>query len=142
MTRLPIRLVICMALAAAGGCAVADPPLPPVGPISRADFTSEVLGIHNAERAAAGVAPLAWDAGLAANAARYAQELGRLASLRHSPRQARAGQGENLWMGTRGAFSPIQMVQSWASERRLFRAGTFPTTAAAATGRTSAITRR
>jgi hypothetical protein len=29
-------------------------------------------------------------------------------------------------MGTSGAFGPEQMLQSWANERRMFRAGTFP----------------
>ena len=36
------------------------------------------------------------------------------------------GQGENLWMGTTGAYSIETMIGNWASERRWFRAGIFP----------------
>jgi hypothetical protein len=46
--------------------------------------------------------------------------------FQHSERKARAGTGENLWMGTRGAYSVETMVGNWASERRLFVPGTFP----------------
>ena len=46
--------------------------------------------------------------------------------FQHSDRKARAGTGENLWMGTRGAYSVETMVGNWASERRLFVPGTFP----------------
>jgi hypothetical protein len=35
-------------------------------------------------------------------------------------------------MGTRGAFSPEQMIASWTAEKRLFRPGIFP--AVSATG--------
>jgi hypothetical protein len=34
--------------------------------------------------------------------------------------------GENLWMGTHGAFSVEAMVRGWASEKRFFAAGMFP----------------
>ena len=44
----------------------------------------------------------------------------------HSDRRARRGIGENLWMGTGGAFSPEQMVGNWASEKQWFRPGIFP----------------
>ena len=50
------------------------------------------------------VPPLAWDVALAGAAAAYARELAGVGALRHSARQTRLGQGENLWMGTRGAF--------------------------------------
>ena len=36
------------------------------------------------------------------------------------------GVGENLWMGTHGAFGPEAMVGGWASEKRLFVPGIFP----------------
>jgi hypothetical protein len=52
--------------------------------------------------------------------------LARLGRLQHSPRTNRPGQRENLWMGTRGAFSPEQMVGNWISERAYYRPGTFP----------------
>ena len=46
--------------------------------------------------------------------------------FQHSNRQARRGVGENLWMGTHGAFSPEAMVGGWASEKRYFMPGVFP----------------
>lgn len=64
---------------------------------------------------------LRWDPALAASAAAYGRTLARLGTLRHSPRSSRPGQHENLWMGSRGAFSPEQMVGSWLSERAYFR---------------------
>jgi hypothetical protein len=85
-----------------------------------------LLALHNRERAAVGAPPLAWDPQLAAAAAAYGPELARRGRLAHSPAESRAGQGENLWMGTRGAYSVEEMAGGWAEERRLFRPGTFP----------------
>lgn len=87
---------------------------------------TRLLALHNSERAAAGTPPLVWDAALARAAAAYAPELARLGRLAHSSREARPGQGENLWMGSRGAFSLEEMVGSWAAEKSLFRPGLFP----------------
>jgi hypothetical protein len=44
----------------------------------------------------------------------------------HSNRRARPGTGENLWMGTHGAFPVEAMVGAWASEKRWFVPGIFP----------------
>ena len=87
---------------------------------------ARLLSLHNHERVAAGTPLLTWDSQLAAAAAAYAPELARRGQLAHSPPQARPGQGENLWMGTRGAYSLEEMVGSWAAERRLFTPGVFP----------------
>ncbi len=81
---------------------------------------------HNHARSAAGVGPVYWDAALAAAADGWAAELARTGRWGHSPAAIRRGQGENLWMGTRGAFSIEQMVGSWAGENRWFRRGVFP----------------
>lgn len=89
-------------------------------------FPSRVMAAHNSVRAQAGVAPLAWDNGLGNSAAYYAQRLALTNTFQHSDRKARRGVGENLWMGTRGAFSVERMVSDWASERRMFSAGIFP----------------
>ncbi len=62
--------------------------------------------------------------------------------FQHSDRHARRGIGENLWMGSHGAFSVEAMVGGWASEKRWFVPGVSPTSAAPAIGRTSAIIRR
>ena len=87
---------------------------------------ARLLALHNAERARTRAAPLQWDARLAAAAATYGATLARIGRLQHDPHALRLGQGENLWMGTRGAFSPEQMVGGWISERNLFRPGVFP----------------
>ena len=87
---------------------------------------SRLLAAHNRERAQVGVAPLRWDPSLAASAASYGPTLARLGGLRHSTRAVRLGQLENLWMGTRGAYSPEQMVGYWIAEKRHYRDGAFP----------------
>jgi uncharacterized protein YkwD len=90
------------------------------------DTSARLLAMHNVERARMNIAPLQWDPQLAAAAASYGPALARLGFLQHSPRQLRPGQRENLWMGTRGAYSPEQMVGSWIAEKREFRPGVFP----------------
>ena len=91
-----------------------------------ATVPERLLAMHNAERARWRLPALQWDPSLAASAASYGPALARLGRLVHSPRNLRPGQGENLWMGTRGAFSPEQMVGGWLSERNDFRPGVFP----------------
>lgn len=87
-------------------------------------FARVMLDAHNRERAAVGVAPLLWDPALANAARAYARQMAASGRFAHDP--ANRGQGENLWMGTRGAFSAERMVSDWASEKRMFRAGLFP----------------
>lgn len=89
-------------------------------------WESEVLRLHNQERARWRVAPLAWDPGLAASADVWARELARSDRFQHSPKALRRGQGENLWMGTAGAYRVQAMVGAWQDERRWFRPGLFP----------------
>ena len=89
-------------------------------------FPARILAAHNAARAQAGVQPLAWDPALGNAAASYAMQLALTNSFQHSDRRARPGTGENLWMGTRGAFSYDAMVGRWAAERSDFVPGVFP----------------
>src|SRR5689334_6796184 len=89
-------------------------------------FPARVIAAHNAARAKAGVGPIAWDASLARGAAAYAMQLALTNRFQHSNRRARPGVGENLWMGTRGAYSYEAMVGGWTSERRYFVPGVFP----------------
>ena len=91
-----------------------------------AQFPSRILAAHNAVRAQAGVRPLAWDPALGQAAAAYAVQLALTDTFHHSDRRARPGTGENLWMGTRGAFSYDAMVGRWTAERRDFVPGVFP----------------
>jgi len=88
--------------------------------------SARILAAHNRERAQVGIAPLGWDAGLATAAASYGPVLAASGTLQHSPRASRPGQRENLWRGTRGAYSVEQMIGSWAAEKRFFRPGIFP----------------
>ena len=89
-------------------------------------FPARVLAAHNIERAAVGLAPLTWDKKLGTEAAKYAVRLALSRRFAHSEPQARGGAGENLWMGTRSAFSIETMLAHWSSEKRMFKPGVFP----------------
>lgn len=89
-------------------------------------ISQTLLAAQNGERGRLGLPLLHWDSELAAGAGYYGRTLASLGQLQHSSRQSRPGQGENLWMGTRGAYTPERMVGSWLGERRWFRPGTFP----------------
>ena len=91
-----------------------------------AQFPARILAAHNSERARAGVTPLVWDNDLGTAAAAYAQQMALTARFEHSNRQARRGTGENLWMGSHGAFSVEAMIGGWTSEKQWFRPGVFP----------------
>jgi hypothetical protein len=90
------------------------------------EFPSRILAAHNAERARMHMPPLTWDSELGNGAAAYAQQLAFTGMFQHSNRQARRGIGENLWMGTHGAFSVEAMVGGWSAEKRYFIPGVFP----------------
>lgn len=128
----PVRLQFMMlgaALALGAGPVVASTLIiPPATAVAM-----RIVVLHNQARASAGVRPIYWDSALASAADAYALELARTGRWDHSPSAARPGQGENLWMGTRGAFSIDQMVGAWAAEGRWFRRGRFP--AVSVTGR-------
>lgn len=80
-----------------------------------ASWQAEILAAHNEERALVGSPPLVWSEKLAADAAAYAQELAQSGAFDHDP--GNESQGENLWMGTRRAYSAREMVGSWAEEK-------------------------
>ena len=109
---------ISIALAAPAPGQVPGAPLDPVA--------AKILAAHNRERALVGVPPLQWDPALAAAAASYAPALAASGGLQHSPKASRPGQRENLWRGTRGAYSLEQMIANWSAEKRYFRPGIFP----------------
>ncbi|MBA2918736.1 SCP-like extracellular [Sphingomonas sp. MAH-20] len=83
---------------------------------------ARLLAAHNRERAALGVPALAWDDSLAAGAKVWAETLARTGRFEHS----RSDDGENLWAGTRGAWSPEEMVSLWLAEKSDYRPGIFP----------------
>ena len=111
-------------LLAAAACSASAAPSAPTA--FAAQFPGRVLAAHNQERARAGVAPLAWDNELGLGAAAYAQQMAIAGRFAHSDRSQRRGIGENLWMGTHGAFSVEAMVGGWTSEKVFFAPGIFP----------------
>lgn len=88
---------------------------------------TKMMSAHNQARREYGVGPLAWDPSLARDAAVYAQRLARSGRFEHDAQVGRKPkQGENLWVGTRTAYSYADMVGLLIDERRYFRPGRFP----------------
>lgn len=98
----------------------------PSAVLNRVDLPARALAVHNRYRAQAGVPPLQWSAQLAIAAQAYAQQLAATGRFAHSARETRLGQGENLWMGSAGAYSLETMLTHWGEERHMFRSGIFP----------------
>jgi hypothetical protein len=113
-------------LVAAASLALAAPLL--AGATGRlTSLDSRLLAAHNRERSAQGIAALAWDPALAAEAAAWGGELAASGAFEHAPDSGDEDpQGENLWAGTRGAYAPEEMVDGWIEEKRHFRPGRFP----------------
>lgn len=97
-------------------------------PVARGDakLRDATLAGHNPARRAVGVTPLSWDPALVADAAAYAQTLARTRRFVHAPHDPARLEGENLWMGTRGAYAYDDMIGAWVAERRYYRAGKVP----------------
>ena len=89
-----------------------------------ANFAGRLLIAHNLERDRVGVPRLAWSAPLAAQAQDWADQLARANRFEHAA--DRSGAGENLWMGSAGAYSAEQMIGGLMEEVRYFRSGLFP----------------
>ena len=87
-----------------------------------------MLAAHNDERAARGLGPLAWSEELvseaAASATRLASEADPIAA--HGKSIGGKPRGENLWTGTRGAFSFTAMAGGWLEERAFYVDGVVP----------------
>ena len=98
-------------------------------PAARGDqlLRATMISAHNEARRQYGSAPLAWDDGLARDASVYAAWLARTRRFEHDPQVGRRPkQGENLWVGTRTAYSYAEMIGLLIAERRYFRPGRFP----------------
>lgn len=91
--------------------------------VAQNSMAQEILNAHNQYRAEVGVPPLTWSDTLASEAQEWANYLSSNGLFEHS---GTSGQGENLWMGTSGAFSFTQMIESFGSEKQYFVPGTFP----------------
>ena len=76
---------------------------------------------HNAARAAVGVPPLVWSDTLATTARAYAEEMARTGKFAHAPQPLdMTREGENLWTGTRYAYTYDEMMGHWVAERKDF----------------------
>ena len=70
---------------------------------------------------------MVWNEWLATEARGYALKMAQSGVFRHDPTPGRrAKMGENLWRGTRGAFSYDIMLGQMIDERQQFRSGVFP----------------
>jgi hypothetical protein len=116
-----MRSATCFAFAAAMPMALGAQTPEAAAPSS---FSQQILEAHNRYRAAVGVAPLAWSSELAKAAEAWANALTSEQRFAHDP--SVQNQGENLWMGTAGAFTLTEMVDDWGQERRYFANGIFP----------------
>jgi hypothetical protein len=85
------------------------------------------LAEHNAERARLGLKPLIWDIKLSADAGKHALIMAKTDVYEHADQSNAAdAQGENMWMGTLGAYDAQDMVRGWIAESVDFQPGTFP----------------
>ena len=119
------------------GCSAASDERPPRIVEARTDDTSAprgetllrraMLDTHNAARAAVAAPPLTWNDDLARDAARYAAILAASEDFKHStePRGA-VPEGENLFMGSRGAYRYDEMARLWVDERRDYTGDAIP----------------
>jgi Cysteine-rich secretory protein family len=86
-----------------------------------------MLERHNATRKTFGAAPLVWNDALAARAKTNAETIARTRNFAHDPQtNRRPRDGENLFMGTAGAYRYDEMVALWIDERADFVRGKFP----------------
>ncbi|VFJ13310.1 CAP domain-containing protein [Candidatus Nitrosocosmicus franklandus] len=90
------------------------------------EFENTILNIHNQERAEVNVPALSWSNNLAADAQIWANHLTTLGLKAGDlpPHDPSNSEGENLWMGTAGADSTAEQVQSWVAEKNNYVPGT------------------
>lgn len=117
--RRPARIATVLALGAASMLLTGNTGL-------RSNLDARLLASHNRERTAMGIAPLAWNAALAADAREFGAELAATNSFGHSEEDPDNPVGENLFAGTTGAYAPEAMVGAWIEEKKNFKPGVFP----------------
>jgi hypothetical protein len=115
--RIAAAAALCLTLPLLGGA---------TGRLSSLD--QRLLAAHNRERTDAELPPMRWDSALAADAAEWGEQLAAIDDIEHSPDDPddEDPQGENLWLGTRGHFTPEQMVGMWVEEKRHYVARPIP----------------
>ncbi len=80
-------------------------------------MAEEFLNAHNSYRSQVGVPPLTWSDTLAIQAQEWANHLSSNRLFQHS---GVSGQGENIWKGTSGHYSFMQMIQSFGNEKKFY----------------------
>jgi hypothetical protein len=88
-------------------------------------FVKAILQQQNTYRSDLQLPALSWSEGLARDALAWARHLATIDQGQHDP-AVRGKEGENIWWGTTGAFTFVQMVDFWGSEKKAFRYGVFP----------------
>jgi hypothetical protein len=117
------RIFLCLSFAA---LAAAQPATAQVTVAPSESVAERLLAGHNAERRRLGIKPLAWSTKLAEHAKKWAQALAVSDMMEHSTAAADGGEGENLWFGTRGDYTPEEMVGYFVNEGKQFKRGVFP----------------
>jgi hypothetical protein len=111
----------------AGACALALlAPLTMGATGLRTNMEERWLAAHNRERTDMGLRPLVWDAELQRDAKFYADYLAQTGTFEHADDGPGEPQGENLWGGTKGFYTPEAMVGLWIAEKKHYREGPIP----------------
>ena len=125
-----IASAACALALTVAGCASSPPPRAPSAHAIRAaqteTFEERLLAAHNAERDRKHLPRLAWSDQLEKDARSWAERLAHEDRMYHSDKTIRPGEGENLWSGTAGYYTPEVMVGGFLAERRHFKPGIFP----------------
>lgn len=93
----------------------------PLAAIAQTPDSKLLLDSHNHYRQELNLPPLTWSDELASSAREWADQLAASKSFRHSTTK----HGENLWMGTAGAYTQKDMVDSWGSEKQYYQHETY-----------------
>lgn len=113
----------CLLVAIAAGMGAARPGVAR-GDLRPIELQADMLSAHNIARNQVGLGPMVWSPALAADAKQYAGKMSRSGLFAHSGQVPGARpQGENLWMGTRNAYSFSEMAESWVDERHMYDGG-------------------
>jgi len=88
-------------------------------------FVAALLQQQNTYRSSLRVPALNWSDDLAKDALVWARHLAAIDKGQHDP-TVRGKEGENIFWGTTGAFSYVQMVDFWGGEKKDFSYGVFP----------------